>query len=137
MTRLLSRSVAVAPTSAANGTLSIHSFGAVFTTVVPGLSAGSGIGLLQGAGNADSAGVPALEPAGERSRERVLRMCAMVLPALVERLPGLRLEAPASELPYKHDVLVFGLHSLPVSWGGQQRRPPRTGRCASARGCAS
>ncbi|MDA2811427.1 cytochrome P450 [Nocardiopsis sp. RSe5-2] len=44
----------------------------------------------------------------------------VVLPALVERLPGLRLEAPVSELPYKHDGLVFGLHSLPVSWGGDQ-----------------
>lgn len=44
----------------------------------------------------------------------------VVLPALFERLPGLRLEVPVSELEYKHDGLVYGLHSLPVSWEGAQ-----------------
>ncbi|QVQ53415.1 cytochrome P450 [Spiractinospora alimapuensis] len=40
----------------------------------------------------------------------------VVLPALFERLPGLRLDAPVAELDYKYDGVVFGLHSLPVSW---------------------
>jgi cytochrome P450 len=35
---------------------------------------------------------------------------------LVRRLPGLRLAAPAEAVPLRNDMLIFGVHSLPVSW---------------------
>ncbi|MBB4930205.1 pentalenic acid synthase [Lipingzhangella halophila] len=40
----------------------------------------------------------------------------VVLPALFERLPTLRLDTPAANLDYKHDGVVYGLHRLPVTW---------------------
>ncbi|WP_433262026.1 cytochrome P450 [Actinosynnema sp. CS-041913] len=35
---------------------------------------------------------------------------------LLRRLPGLRLDLPASDVPLRSDMLVYGVHSLPVAW---------------------
>ncbi|WP_035281090.1 cytochrome P450 [Actinokineospora spheciospongiae] len=35
---------------------------------------------------------------------------------LFTRLPGLRLATPATEVPLRNDMLIFGVHSLPVAW---------------------
>ncbi|MBB5915327.1 cytochrome P450 [Nocardia transvalensis] len=40
----------------------------------------------------------------------------IALPALLRRIPTLRLAVPADELPYKHDALAYGLYELPVTW---------------------
>ncbi|MCI2423015.1 cytochrome P450 [Saccharopolyspora sp. K220] len=37
-------------------------------------------------------------------------------PALLRRIPTLRLAAPVEELPFKTDMLVYGVHELPVTW---------------------
>ncbi|MFC4013553.1 cytochrome P450 [Nonomuraea purpurea] len=39
------------------------------------------------------------------------------LRALFERLPGLRLAVPATEVPMKEDASVYGVRCLPVTWG--------------------
>jgi cytochrome P450 len=38
------------------------------------------------------------------------------LPALFRRFPGLRLAVPADEVPLSHDMSVYGVHRLPVTW---------------------
>lgn len=38
------------------------------------------------------------------------------LAELVTRLPGLRLATPAERVPLRTDMLIFGVHSLPVAW---------------------
>ncbi|MFR9727983.1 cytochrome P450 [Saccharopolyspora sp. MS10] len=35
---------------------------------------------------------------------------------LLQRLPGLRLAAPVADVPLRTDMIVFGVHSLPVAW---------------------
>jgi cytochrome P450 len=35
---------------------------------------------------------------------------------LVARLPRLRLAVPAGQVPLRNDMLIFGVHSLPVTW---------------------
>ncbi|TWP50742.1 cytochrome P450 [Lentzea tibetensis] len=35
---------------------------------------------------------------------------------LLRRLPGLRLDVPARQVPTRDTMVVFGVHSLPVSW---------------------
>ncbi|KOX28735.1 cytochrome P450 [Saccharothrix sp. NRRL B-16348] len=35
---------------------------------------------------------------------------------LLSRLPGLRLAVPAAEVPMRDDMLVYGVHALPVTW---------------------
>jgi len=40
----------------------------------------------------------------------------VVFDTLFRRVPTLRVTAPVSELPFKEDALIYGLHSLPVSW---------------------
>jgi cytochrome P450 len=35
---------------------------------------------------------------------------------LLRRLPGLRLAIPAQEVPLRTDMLIFGVHALPVHW---------------------
>jgi hypothetical protein len=35
---------------------------------------------------------------------------------LLRRLPGLRLAVPASRIPLRTDMFVYGVRSLPVSW---------------------
>lgn len=36
---------------------------------------------------------------------------------LVTRMPDLRLAVPAAEVPLRNDMLIFGVHALPVTWG--------------------
>ncbi|MEJ2885082.1 cytochrome P450 [Actinomycetospora aeridis] len=36
---------------------------------------------------------------------------------LVTRMPDLRLAVPADEVPLRNDMLIFGVHALPVTWG--------------------
>jgi cytochrome P450 len=40
----------------------------------------------------------------------------VALPALLRRLPGLRLAAPLEELRFRNDMVTYGLHELPVTW---------------------
>ncbi|MEV4800183.1 cytochrome P450 [Nonomuraea sp. NPDC049421] len=35
---------------------------------------------------------------------------------LITRLPGLRLAVPADQVPLRNEMLIFGVHSLPVAW---------------------
>ena len=35
---------------------------------------------------------------------------------LFERIPNIRLDLPMTELPFKNNGMLFGLHALPVSW---------------------
>ncbi|WP_020672785.1 cytochrome P450 [Amycolatopsis nigrescens] len=37
-------------------------------------------------------------------------------PALFERFPTLRLAVPPEEVPTREDLLIYGVHSLPVTW---------------------
>jgi cytochrome P450 len=39
------------------------------------------------------------------------------IPALFDGLPGLRLAVPATEVPLRTDMAIFGVHGLPVTWG--------------------
>ena len=36
--------------------------------------------------------------------------------AMLRRLPGLRLAAPLEEVRFKHDMQIYGVHNLPVTW---------------------
>ncbi|MBW0102232.1 cytochrome P450 [Pseudonocardia sp. KRD291] len=36
---------------------------------------------------------------------------------LFSRIPDLRLAVPAEQVPLRNDMLIFGVHSLPVTWG--------------------
>ncbi|MEV7008815.1 cytochrome P450 [Streptosporangium sp. NPDC051022] len=40
----------------------------------------------------------------------------IALPALLERLPGLRLAVPPEEVPMRSDMAIYGVHRLPVTW---------------------
>ncbi|AGL17491.1 cytochrome P450 [Actinoplanes sp. N902-109] len=40
----------------------------------------------------------------------------IVFDTLLRRIPGLRLAVPADRLPYKDDVLIYGIHEVPVAW---------------------
>jgi cytochrome P450 len=40
----------------------------------------------------------------------------VVYRTLFDRIPGLRLAVPFEELSFKHDAMVYGLHTLPVAW---------------------
>ncbi|MGB9279598.1 MAG: cytochrome P450 [Pseudonocardiaceae bacterium] len=42
---------------------------------------------------------------------------------LLRRLPGLRLAIPPQDVPLRSDMLIFGVHALPVRW--DDPRPPR------------
>ncbi|WP_327106986.1 cytochrome P450 [Nonomuraea glycinis] len=35
---------------------------------------------------------------------------------LITRLPGLRMTVPAEKVPLRNEMLIFGVHSLPVTW---------------------
>ncbi|MGW5698075.1 cytochrome P450, partial [Streptomyces asiaticus] len=37
-------------------------------------------------------------------------------PALLRRFPTLRLAVPPDEVPLRHDMLIYGVHRLPVTW---------------------
>ncbi|MER6004522.1 cytochrome P450 [Nonomuraea angiospora] len=40
----------------------------------------------------------------------------IVFDTLFRRIPTLRLAAPAEELPFKSDAVIYGVHELPVTW---------------------
>lgn len=40
----------------------------------------------------------------------------LAYPALLRRLPGLRLDRPLDEIPFRTDMAVYGVHELPVAW---------------------
>jgi cytochrome P450 len=40
----------------------------------------------------------------------------VVYSTLYRRIPTLRLAVPLSEISFKHDMIVYGVHSLPVTW---------------------
>ncbi len=40
----------------------------------------------------------------------------VVYPALLGRLPGLRLAVPLEEIRFKDDMQIYGVHNLPVAW---------------------
>jgi cytochrome P450 len=40
----------------------------------------------------------------------------IVFDTLFRRIPGLRLAAPAQDLPFKDDAAVYGVYKLPVTW---------------------
>ncbi|WP_425454127.1 cytochrome P450 [Nocardia tenerifensis] len=40
----------------------------------------------------------------------------VALPALVTRFPTLRLAVPAEDIPLRHDMDIYGVHRLPVTW---------------------
>lgn len=40
----------------------------------------------------------------------------VAIPALFARFPTLRLAVPADEVPLRHDMNIYGVHRLPVSW---------------------
>jgi len=44
------------------------------------------------------------------------------LAELITRLPGLRLTTPASEIPLREQMVVYGIHSLPVAWNLRRYR---------------
>ncbi|GAA4092605.1 cytochrome P450 [Nonomuraea soli] len=35
---------------------------------------------------------------------------------LFRRIPGLRLAVPVEKVPFRHDMFVYGVHALPVTW---------------------
>ncbi|OON80871.1 cytochrome P450 [Streptomyces tsukubensis] len=40
----------------------------------------------------------------------------LAYPALLRRFPGLRLDVPLEEIPFRTEMAVYGVHSLPVAW---------------------
>ncbi|MEY9858472.1 cytochrome P450 [Catenulispora sp. GAS73] len=40
----------------------------------------------------------------------------IALDVLLNGLPELRLAVPFEEIPFRHDMLIYGVHSLPVAW---------------------
>ncbi|MFI6040442.1 cytochrome P450 [Nocardia sp. NPDC051321] len=40
----------------------------------------------------------------------------VALPALLNRFPTLRLAVPAQDVPLRHDMDIYGVHRLPVTW---------------------
>ncbi|WP_405581662.1 cytochrome P450 [Streptomyces sp. NBC_01190] len=37
-------------------------------------------------------------------------------PALLNRFPGLRLDQPLDEIPFRDTMAIYGVHALPISW---------------------
>lgn len=40
----------------------------------------------------------------------------VALTSILSRLPGLRLAVPFEELRFRHEMLIYGLHELPLAW---------------------
>jgi cytochrome P450 len=36
--------------------------------------------------------------------------------SLIQRFPELRLAVPFDQVPFRHDMFIYGVHSLPVAW---------------------
>jgi cytochrome P450 len=71
------------------------------------------IDLTRGARNHVAFGYGAHQCLGQ-NLARVER--SIVFDTLFARVPTLRVDVPLAELPFKDDAVVYGLHSLPVSW---------------------
>ena len=48
--------------------------------------------------------------------------------ALAHRFPTLRLAVPAEQVPMRHDMLVYGVHKLPVAWDATSTPVPHPRR---------
>ncbi|GLW17173.1 cytochrome P450 [Streptomyces sp. NBRC 13847] len=40
----------------------------------------------------------------------------IALETLLRRLPGLRLDIPFEDVPFRHDMGIYGVHALPIAW---------------------
>lgn len=40
----------------------------------------------------------------------------VVLTTLLRRFPGLRMAVPVEEIPFRHEMRIYGIHELPVTW---------------------
>jgi cytochrome P450 len=40
----------------------------------------------------------------------------VAIETVVARMPGLALAKPLEDLPFRHEMFVYGLHELPVTW---------------------
>jgi cytochrome P450 len=40
----------------------------------------------------------------------------LALEALLHRFPDVRLAAPVADIPFRHDMSLYGIHELPVTW---------------------
>ncbi|MFD0167377.1 cytochrome P450 [Streptomyces decoyicus] len=40
----------------------------------------------------------------------------IAIETLLRRLPGLRLDIPFEDVPFRHDMGIYGVHALPVAW---------------------
>ncbi|MFJ9415190.1 cytochrome P450 [Streptomyces sp. NPDC101227] len=40
----------------------------------------------------------------------------IAIETLLRRLPGLRLDTPFEDVPFRHDMGIYGVHALPVAW---------------------
>jgi cytochrome P450 len=69
--------------------------------------------ITRGARNHIAFGYGAHQCLGQNLARVELRI---VLDTLFARVPTLRVAVPVSELSYKDDATVYGLHSLPVTW---------------------
>ncbi|MBP5891238.1 thaxtomin biosynthesis cytochrome P450 TxtC [Streptomyces europaeiscabiei] len=38
------------------------------------------------------------------------------IPAVIRRLPGMRLACALEDLPFRHDMATYGIHELPMTW---------------------
>ncbi|MEV6151018.1 cytochrome P450 [Nonomuraea sp. NPDC052129] len=47
----------------------------------------------------------------------------VAIPALFDRFPTLRLAVPPEEILMRDDMIIYGVHSLPVAWDGQGGDP--------------
>ncbi|MFI9007801.1 cytochrome P450 [Actinosynnema sp. NPDC053489] len=52
---------------------------------------------------------------------------AVAFTGLLTRLPGLRLAVPAADVPMRDDMLVYGVHSLPITWDDERAAAPNGG----------
>ncbi|MGW2849742.1 cytochrome P450, partial [Streptomyces sp. NPDC001274] len=97
------------------------------------IRAGDGVVLSVATSNRDEAAYPSPDELdlGRNARNHVafgfgIHQCLgqnlaraemeIALPALFDRLPGLRLAVPAEEIPFKPGDTIQGLLELPVAW---------------------
>ncbi|SFE64253.1 Cytochrome P450 [Actinacidiphila alni] len=98
------------------------------------IRAGDGVLCMLGAGNRDEDAFPdgdRLDLARPGARRHVafgfgVHQCLgqplarlelrIALPAVLDRLPGLRLAVPFEQLRFRSEMAVYGLHELPVAW---------------------
>jgi cytochrome P450 len=97
------------------------------------IRAGEGVILMISAANRDEDAFPS---GGELDVERAARrhvafgfgvhQCLgqplarlelqIALETVLRRLPGLRLAVPFEQVPFRHEMSIFGVHALPVAW---------------------